>query len=363
MTAAPPPVSGCARDISVVICTHTEQRWDHLIAAVVSVREQTRPARETIIVVDHHPLLYRRLRSTLPGVTVVESREEPGLSGAKNTGVAVARGHVVAFLDDDAIAEPDWLRYLADSYADPAVLGVGGLTQPLWETGRPGWFPGEFDWVIGCSYVGMPRSRAPVRNLMGGNASFRREVFDAVGGFRNGIGRSVHKRPLGCEETEFCIRLRQRVRGCVLLFDHRAVIWHRVPPQRCLFAYFRARCYAEGLSKALVTRCVGAGDGLSAERSYSTRILPRGVARGLAEGLRGRPRGLVRAWVIVVGLAATTAGYTVGSLGARVRSLKQALSTLMQRRAAYFRALVRRRGHRSRARDAALGRWGRWSRE
>jgi glucosyl-dolichyl phosphate glucuronosyltransferase len=306
-------------DVSVVICAHTQERWHDTLAAVASVGGQILPPQETIVVVDHNPVLYDRLRAALPDVTVVENREAPGLSGGKNTGVAVSRGEVVAFLDDDAVAEPGWLKFLVDSYAEPGVAGVGGLTLPLWETRRPSWFPAEFDWVVGCTYVGMPPSRAPVRNLLGGNASFRRDVFAAVGGFDSGIGRSRHKRPLGCEETEFCIRLHQRVPGSVLLFDHRAVIWHRVPAARCSFSYFRARCYAEGLSKALVTGSVGTGDGLSAERRYATRTLPRGVLRGLADCVRGHPAGLGRAGAIATGLAAATAGYSAGSLSALKR--------------------------------------------
>jgi hypothetical protein len=142
-------------------------------------------------------------------------------------------------------------------------------------------------------------------------------VFGVVGGFSSGIGRSAGKRPLGCEETEFCIRLGQRVPGGVVLFDDRAVIWHRVPAARCRFSYFRARCFAEGLSKALVTESVGVGDGLSSERRYVTRTLPRGVARGMADACRGRVSGLGRAGAIWAGLAATAAGYAAGLLRAR----------------------------------------------
>ncbi|HKB31240.1 MAG TPA: glycosyltransferase family 2 protein, partial [Streptosporangiaceae bacterium] len=275
----------------MVICAHTEQRWADTLAAVASVRAQSLAAREIIVVVDHNPVLLGRLRAALGDVTVVENRAGRGLSGGKNTGVAVARGEIVAFLDDDAVAEPDWLRFFADCYADAGVLGVGGRTLPLWAAGRPWWFPREFDWVVGCTYVGMPAGRAPVRNVLGGNASFRRGVFGVVGGFSSGIGRSAGKRPLGCEETEFCIRLGQRVPGGVVLFDDRAVIWHRVPAARCRFSYFRARCFAEGLSKALVTESVGVGDGLSSERRYVTRTLPRGVARGVADACRGRGSG------------------------------------------------------------------------
>jgi glucosyl-dolichyl phosphate glucuronosyltransferase len=309
--------------VSVVICAHTERRWDDTLAAAASVRGQTHPAKELIVVVDHNQSLYKRLKSELPDATVVENQEEQGLSGGKNTGIALASGQIVAFLDDDAVADANWLKFLIDSYAEPGVAGVGGLTLPKWDTRRPRWFPEEFDWVVGCTYIGMPVHRAPVRNLMGGNASFKREVFDKVGGFKTGIGRAAGKRPLGCEETEFCIRLSQRMPDAVLLFDNRATIWHRVGEERCRFGYYRSRCYAEGLSKAMVTRSVGADDGLSAERRYTTRTLPLGVARGLAGALRGDGAGAARAGAIVAGLATVTAGYAVGALSgaaARTRS-------------------------------------------
>lgn len=303
-----------AGTISVVICAFAEQRWAATMAAVDSVRKQSRPAAEIILVIDHNPALQERFTVALPDVTVTANQEAQGLSGGKNTGVALAHGDIIAFLDDDAVAAPDWLAYLAESYSDPAVAGVGGLTLPRWETAQPSWFPDEFAWVVGCTYRGMPTSRARVRNLHGGNASFRRAVFATVGGFRNGIGRAISNRPLGCEETEFCIRLGQHSPDSVLLFDHRAVIWHLIPAARSRFSYFRSRCYAEGLSKALVTASVGTGDGLSSERHYTTRTLPRGVARGLADVFRGRPAGAGRAAAIVVGLSETSAGYLVGSL-------------------------------------------------
>jgi glucosyl-dolichyl phosphate glucuronosyltransferase len=298
--------------VSVVICAHLEERLADTMAAVNSVRRQSLTPAEIIVVVDHNPVLHRQLKSALPDLAVVENHEARGLSGGKNTGIAMARGDIVAFLDDDAVADTGWLKYFVDSYSDPAIVGVGGLTLPSWDTRRPSWFPAEFDWVVGCTYVGMPTTPAPVRNLLGGNASFRREVFGVVGGFRNGIGRSAGKRPLGCEETELCIRLRQRLPGSVLLFDNRAVIWHRIPAVRSRFSYFLSRCYAEGLSKAMVTRSVGVRDGLSAERSYSSRTLPAGIARGIAAGVRGDPAGLGRSAAIVAGLGAAGTGYCAG---------------------------------------------------
>ncbi|GII66246.1 glycosyl transferase family 2 [Sphaerisporangium krabiense] len=310
--------------ISVVICVYTEDRWDDIQAAVGSVRAQTFPPHELILVVDHNPDLHLRLKREYADAIVVENTHEQGLSGGKNTGVATASGDVVAFLDDDAVAEAGWLAAFARAMAaDPAVVGVGGLTHPLWANGRrPRWFPEEFDWTVGCTYRGLPAERKAIRNVMGGNAAFRGHVVGEVGGFHSGIGRSVQgrkSRPLGCEETEFCIRLAQRRPGSVIMFEPEAVIGHRVPASRATFRYFRARCYAEGLSKALVARSVGAGDGLSSERSHALKVLPLGALRGVRDALRGDPAGLARAGAIVAGLAWTSWGYAVGSARLRLR--------------------------------------------
>jgi glycosyltransferase involved in cell wall biosynthesis len=313
--------------ISVVICAYTEDRWEDILAAVSSVRAQSRPALETLLVVDHNETLRERLAKEYKdhtetaggGVVRVLANAGPrGLSAGRNTGIAAARGEIVAFLDDDAVAERDWLRHFAEAYTDPRVMAVGGRTEPVWASGRrPDWFPEEFDWVVGCTYRGLPRGRVRVRNVLGGNASFRRSAFDAAGGFATGIGRDGDKRPLGCEETELCIRLARARPDAVLLIDDRAVIHHRVPEVRERFRYFRSRAWAEGLSKALVARSVGAEKGLESERRYATRVLPAGVARGLRDALLARSGGAGRAGAIVAGVLTAAGGYVVGSVRAR----------------------------------------------
>ena len=305
--------------VSVIICAYTEARWNDLVAAVESVRQQSVPPFEVIVVVDHNPPLLQHAREHLRDVVVVENAERRGLSGARNSGLAVSQGTTIAFLDDDAVAVPDWLEQLTAGYRDPQVLGIGGAIEPVWPTGRPAWFPEEFDWVVGCTYRGMPQQTAAVRNLIGANMSFRRQVFETVGGFRCGIGR-VGTQPVGCEETEICIRGLQRWPHRVLLYEPSARVYHKVPAHRANWSYFRSRCYAEGLSKALVTRLVGTQDGLASERTYTLRTLPHGVMQGVVDVLRHRDlTGLVRSGTILAGLGVTTAGYLVGTVLARSR--------------------------------------------
>ena len=309
--------------ISVVICAYTERRWTDLLVAIASVQQQSSPPFEVVVVVDHNDDLLERLRAHLAGVNgsevkVVASTGTSGLAGARNTGVAVATGAVVAFIDDDAAADTDWLKYLGAAYEQDGVLGVGGAIEPAWQHGRPAWFPAEFDWVVGCTYRGMPEFAGPVRNLIGANMSFRREVFEVVGGFNEGVGR-VGAGPLGCEETELCIRAGARWPGRTFLFEPQARVRHQVPDERGRWSYFRARCYGEGLSKAAVSRLAGATRGLESERAYVRRTLPLGVVRGLKDGVGADRSGLRRAGAIMVGLATTTAGYARGRVGRRAQ--------------------------------------------
>ena len=302
--------------VCVVVCAFTQARWVQLQRAVDSLHAQTRPVQQVLVVIDHDEPLYERAQAELPA-RVVRNAEAQGLSGARNTGVGLVDADVVAFLDDDAYAEPDWLRRLLEPYQERDVLAVGGGVVAAFDSARPAFLPPEFDWVVGCSYTGLPTARAQVRNLIGANMSFRREVFERVGGFQHSLGR-VGDRPLGCEETELCIRASRAWPGGLVVLEPAARVHHQVPDSRATWAYFRARCYAEGQSKAAVARLTGATAGLASERRYVTRVLPAGVAGAVAEALlRGRPGALARAAAVVVGLALTTAGYLGSARGVR----------------------------------------------
>jgi glycosyltransferase involved in cell wall biosynthesis len=305
--------------LSVVVCAYTLDRWEDLRAAIGSLFAQAQAVDEIVLVVDHCQALYERASKALPGIRVVPNRGRRGLSGARNTGVAASHGEVVAFLDDDAAAEPEWAKHLLARYDDPQVVGVGGYVRPWWSTARPAWFPREFDWVVGCSYRGLPEAASPVRNFIGANMSFRRTELRAAGGFLDGLGRADVRPAAGGEETELCLRITASHPDAVLLYEPAAEVRHRVPEARTRWSYFRSRCYAEGLSKALVARYRGKGPALASERAYLRSTIPRAVARNLLRP--GRPGALRSVGALSAGVCATVAGYFVGrvrQLGTRV---------------------------------------------
>jgi glucosyl-dolichyl phosphate glucuronosyltransferase len=310
--SAPERAHGSTPSISVVICAFTLERIERIAEAIESLQRQTVPPHEIVLVIDHSPELEAECRRRWPAVRILPNDEQQGLSGARNTGIAASTGEAIAFLDDDAVAAPDWIERLGLAYADENVLGAGGAVRPLWSAGRPRWFPAEFDWVVGCTHSGMPREREAVRNLVGANMSFRREALLESGGFRHELGR-IGKIPAGCEETDLCIRIGKANPGGEIVFDPEATVEHFVPAERGQRSYFSSRCRGEGRSKAILSALVGSDSGLSEERSYVRRTLPLGFLRGLGDGLRGRFGGLERASMLVFGLLATTSGY----LGAR----------------------------------------------
>lgn len=307
-----------ATQATVVICAFASARLEQTVACAESVLSQEPAPAQVVIVVDHNDALEAELRARLPqDVEIVPNRDARGLSSARNTAIRRSRGDYIVFIDDDAVAHEQWLAHLLSAFDDPAVIGAGGHARPLWAKPPPDWFPPEFLWVVGCSYTGLPESGS-VRNPLGCNMAFRAETFRRVGMFNPAIGR-LGSLPLGCEETEFCLRASRAVPDARIALVSGAEIDHHVPAARATVSYLLRRCYFEGISKALVRR-LGDGRSLDTERAYLRTALPARVKASVRRALGGHvAEGLGLAGAVIGAVGAAAAGYLVGLVVFRLR--------------------------------------------
>jgi cellulose synthase/poly-beta-1,6-N-acetylglucosamine synthase-like glycosyltransferase len=296
---------------TVVICAYTLDRWELLKRSVASAQEQTVPPVEIILSIDHNEDLFARARQEWPAghsapvpVTVVANRYGGRLGSARTTAAEIARGDVLAFLDDDARAETDWLARLLEPYLDPNVVAVGGAPVPEYEVPRPRWFPFEFDWVFGCVYRGLPETRGVTPRLIGASMSVRREALLEIGGFHS----DNH------DDMDMCHRLRLRWPARHVVFEPASVVRHHVPAQRLTWTYFWRRCFFVNKGKVAAHRNIEGAGNLHADRAFARRTLTDGLAREMRELRRGDVSALARIVAMEVGVALAAAGYALGTV-------------------------------------------------
>jgi GT2 family glycosyltransferase len=289
-------------DISVVVACYTDDRFDGIKRALESVRKQSLEPRKVIVAVDNNESLADRLRAEFDWVTIVLNQGDQGSSATRNRGVESVETSITAFLDDDETAEEDWLLGLSKPFTEQTVVGTGGPYEAVWAGGKPSWFPDEFAWVVGGSYLGMPTDTREVRNVWSGNMAVRTAAFREVGGFRAEFGK--HQGVYVPEDTDLCIRL-TAAHEAHWIYVPAAVVNHAVPTDRASLRFFVSRCFSEGRGKLLMSRELESSAVLAMEHAYA-KTSARAAARHFA---RRSPSEMLQGTAILLGLASAGAGY------------------------------------------------------
>ncbi len=300
---------------SVVICAYTEDRWTMLEAAIASAQLQTYAPQAIVVVIDHNPSLFARARAAVPEwtsaggppLTVVENAFDGHLGSARNTGVAQCGSDVVAFLDDDAAADPTWLETIVGPYVDASVHAVGGAPLPVYETKRPRWLPEQMNWVFGCAYDGLPTVLAPTTRLIGASMSVRRSSLAAIDGFHS----DDH------DDMVMCHQLAMTFPDGAVLFEPRAVVRHNVVAARVTWSYFWNRCFKVNRSKARELHRLGNAGDTTEDRSFVLGAIGRGLSGAGRDLTHGDLFGIVRFSVLLIGIGTAAVGFAVGQLDNR----------------------------------------------
>ena len=239
--------------VSAVICTRNRRRY--LEESLDSLlRQSVAPDGYEILVVDNAST--DDTNAYLQGVAASTTHlahlfeERPGLSRARNRALNRARGEIVAFLDDDAVAQENWIERIRSTFEaqGPSVGVLAGRTEPIWEAERPVWLSDQglgalaiADWGASSGFL------SDGQYLVGTNMAFRTELLRSAGGFPEHLGR-VGDTLLSGEET-FVAELLTEL-GHRTFYDPSVVVLHHVQRERLARGWFLRRAYWQGVSNA-----------------------------------------------------------------------------------------------------------------
>ena len=242
--------------ITAAICTY--ERYDLLPGAIETALAQSLPRDAfEVIVIDNSPDAERSARESAPfaGHPNLTWRHEarPGLSNARNVAARHARAPLIAFLDDDARADPIWLGSIADcfSHFGDSVKVVGGRIRPWWGAPRPDWLPDEMLGAITVVDLGPHRRLLNDKEwVAGANIAFRIDALRDAGWFDTSLGRTGGGASLlSAEETALTDRI--KAQGGLVAYDPLGAVDHWVDPERLTQRWFRRRAAWQAVSDYL----------------------------------------------------------------------------------------------------------------
>ncbi|MBN2165266.1 MAG: glycosyltransferase [Marinilabiliaceae bacterium] len=243
--------------ISIIICTYNREQFIKRCLDSLAIQSVGAGLFEIIFVnnnsTDSTEIIFNEFEKEHPDLNItycIESRQ--GLSHARNRGISEAKGDVLAFLDDDAIASKDYVKYLSDQFLPSKYSSGGGKILPLWETKKPHWMskfllPLVSVIDLGNKTKGFPSGKFPV----GANMFFRRKIFEQVGTFNTDLGR-IGKNMLGGEEKDLFNRIRNK-KNSIGYFPS-IEVHHIIPEERTTIDFVKKQALGVGLSEKIRTK-------------------------------------------------------------------------------------------------------------
>jgi glycosyltransferase involved in cell wall biosynthesis len=315
--------------ISVVVCTHN--RASFLPRALDSLADQTLdPARYEILVVDNHSTdatasIVEQFRRRHPSLQITALYEPTvGLAYARNTGWRHARGGYVAFMDDDAKADQQWLARALTCFENvsPVPLVAGGPILPYYSVSKPSWFKDSYELR---SWGSTPRFLKQGESFSGSNMIFRKQVLNDFGGFDIRLGMQGNRISVG-EETSLFQKIVESARGLdslALYYDPEMVVYHAVGRYKLCASYHVRRSFAVGRAWYVLHGPMGFRDQVRCLRMTLTALRQLSIAA--VKAFREFPD--YRNWIVeCVGLVAIEFGRFVEGTRGCARALGKSLA-------------------------------------
>ncbi|UCH51742.1 MAG: glycosyltransferase [Chloroflexota bacterium] len=305
--------------VSVVICTYNPANYLNLKDVIYSLIQQSHKVDEIIVVVDGEQTLGDKITleyDCRKEMKVIVTQQGVGVTRARNIGIRAATGDVIAFTDDDALADKRWIARLLATYQSTNAPAVGGKILPIWLSAEPEHLPEELYWLVGVTHAGFAEEKiTEVRDAFGPNMSFKRQVFEAVGYFNEKLGFNSHRTSyIQGEEPEFGLRVKNKL-GRGVIYDPEAIVYHKVSPSKLKMGTLIKRSFYQGYTKALIQKLFPSTESLETEKSYLRGLALRAIPRRVKTIFSGPNRfsGAKQVSVLLLCVGAVGIGFIYGN--------------------------------------------------
>ena len=264
--------------ISVILCTYNRDKYIYNVLKSVAENDYPHDQYEIVLVNNNSTVgtenECRRFHADYPDIRFRYFLEtNQGLSYARNCGIRNAQGDLLAYVDDDATVNPEYLRTYSDFFTHhPEAVAAGGPILPVYETEEPEWMTHYTRQLItGKLFLGnnqreFPRGAFPG----GGNACYRKSVFDTVGLFNVELGRKGNSL-IGAEEKDLFDKM--TTHGMHFYYLPNAILYHIIPPHKLTQDYFDRLTYSIGVSERYRTQQIS-------RKKYLNRLCKEAVKWG-----------------------------------------------------------------------------------
>lgn len=243
-------------ELSIVVCCYN--REDLILLAIDSLHNQTLSTDlYEVIIVDNNSTdnSYQKIQDYIIDKEnfklFLETNQ--GLSYSRNRGYKEASGKYIAYMDDDARANPDWAEKILFDFntviPNPDV--VGGKILPIYEMAPPDWFSNDFEvrsWGENSRYLPINLAKF---GFSGSNMIFRREILEEYNGFSTNFGMNGKKLRMG-EDTELFFRITKKYKN--IYYDPELLIYHWTPSSNYDVLYRKKRSYSGGVTRCLMEK-------------------------------------------------------------------------------------------------------------
>ena len=238
--------------ISIIICAFSPKRFDMTVGCINSIFDNTYKNYEIILIIDGNERLKHKIEDRfkdIDKISVIGNEKDDGPSVARNHGIEIANGDIIAFIDDDGVAPNDWLERISKNFSDnPDIIVIGGKLLPIYNNKYR--LPEELLWIVGCTYKGHPENKQFMRNVISANMAAKKDIFKEIKFETMFKNKNRFLAPIKqLEDTLFCVRINNIINNAVL-YDPDIIVYHNVPIERLRIGYILKRTLSEGILKA-----------------------------------------------------------------------------------------------------------------